>query len=220
MVKMRFGLQLSPPLSLALHARSQIPADTIPQTSTLRAPTSTFSSSTTTTTTAAAAAAAMVSALILLAEGTEESEYTITYDVLVRGGVSVRSALVPPCDSAYVTCSRGVRIVPDISLPCPAEAVREYDALIIPGGAKGAETISSSSDVHALIKHMHDAGKVVGAICAGSLAIQAAHLAPGAKITSHPSVKSQLESGKTPLPTPLHSPRHKKRLTNECCVRG
>ncbi len=144
----------------------------------------------------------MVCALILLAEGTEESEYTITYDVLVRGGVSVRSALVPPSDHAYVTCSRGVKIVPDIALPDPAEAAREYDALIIPGGAKGAQTISSSSDVQALINDMHDAGKVVGAICAGSLAIKAANLAPGAKITSHPSVKSQLEAGKLYEPSP------------------
>lgn len=100
----------------------------------------------------------MPSALILIAEGTEESEYTITYDVLVRAGVTVQSALVgssstsvdpeAPHSAEYVTCSRGVKIVPDLRLPDLAGGkALEYDAIVVPGGAKGAETISNNEDV-------------------------------------------------------------------------
>jgi protein DJ-1 len=82
----------------------------------------------------------MVSALILIADGTEEMELsvfsqikshsltetcgsTITYDTLVRAGVKTRSAYVPSSDSELGTsasinppaakCSRGISIIPD-----------------------------------------------------------------------------------------------------------
>ena len=43
----------------------------------------------------------------------------------------------------------------------------EYDAIIIPGGLKGAETISQSSLAQSLVKKFHESGKIVGMICAG-----------------------------------------------------
>lgn len=148
----------------------------------------------------------MVSALILLAEGMEESEFTITYDVLVRGSVDVSSALVgssstspdpsSPHSHPYVTCSRGVKIVPDLRLPDLAGGkALQYDALIIPGGAKGAETIAGNQDVQKLIAAMYAEGKVIGCICAGSLAAKAAGIGSDGAITSHPSVKDQLDKG-------------------------
>lgn len=43
----------------------------------------------------------------------------------------------------------------------------EYDAIIVPGGAKGAETMSQSPLVQTLVKGFYDQGKYVGMICAG-----------------------------------------------------
>ncbi|SJX63918.1 uncharacterized protein SRS1_14620 [Sporisorium reilianum f. sp. reilianum] len=146
----------------------------------------------------------MVSALILIAEGTEEAEYTITYDVLVRASISVTSALVgssstsstpeTPHSAAYVTCSRGVKIVPDVRLPDLAGGkALQYDAIIVPGGAKGAETIGANPDVQQLLAAAYGAGKVVAAICAGSLALKHAGVGKDAAVTSHPSVKAELD---------------------------
>ena len=72
----------------------------------------------------------------------------------------------------------------------------DYDALIIPGGVKGAEIISNNDDVKALISAMYGKGKVVGAICAGSLAVKEAGVGKDGAITSHPSVKGMLDKGK------------------------
>ncbi|KAN0065857.1 hypothetical protein ACQY0O_000988 [Thecaphora frezii] len=170
----------------------------------------------------------MPSALILIAQGTEEMEYTITYDILVRGGVNVQSALVgssqispdDPHGAEYVVCTRGVKIVPDLRLPqLEGGKALEYDAIIVPGGGPGAETISKNQDVQKLISAMYTKGKVVGCICAGSLAALTAQIATDSPITSHPSVKDQLLKGihilapfvigsiKLTLPTlPLFSP--------------
>jgi putative intracellular protease/amidase len=43
----------------------------------------------------------------------------------------------------------------------------EYDAIIIPGGLKGAETISQSFLAQSLVKIFYESGKTVGMICAG-----------------------------------------------------
>lgn len=86
----------------------------------------------------------------------------------------------------------------------------KYDLIVIPGGAKGAETISSSSPVQHLVRRFLDEGKFVGMICAGTLLellfLSDAHWSEGSlaaktsglpkqPLTSHPSVKSQLEHG-------------------------
>ncbi|KDN37016.1 DJ-1 [Tilletiaria anomala UBC 951] len=141
-------------------------------------------------------------ALIFIAEGTEESEYTITYDVLVRGGVTVQSVWVgtsnnntelDPHGTSYVTCSRGVKIVPDLRLlDLEGGAALEYDALIVPGGLKGAETISGNENVSKLLAAAYGQGKLVACICAGSLAAKAAGI-KDKPITSHPSVKDHFK---------------------------
>ena len=44
----------------------------------------------------------------------------------------------------------------------------KYDLLVIPGGAKGAETMSQSSPVQHLVRRYIQEGKYVGMICAGT----------------------------------------------------
>ncbi|KIM85741.1 hypothetical protein PILCRDRAFT_816947 [Piloderma croceum F 1598] len=129
---------------------------------------------------------------------------TITYDTLVRAGIS--------CVSAYVTSSlpaardsnvspkmlvckgsRGIRILPDASFPqTKCSSGEKYDILVIPGGAQGAATISKSEAVQDLVREFIKEDKIVGMICAGSLTALTSKL-PHQPLTSHPSVKSELE---------------------------
>jgi len=69
----------------------------------------------------------------------------------------------------------------------------DYTIVIIPGGAKGAETLSESNAVQSLLQQFEAQGKYVGTICAGSLAIKTAGLVKGGKVTSHPSVAKEFE---------------------------
>ncbi|KAJ7092943.1 class I glutamine amidotransferase-like protein, partial [Mycena belliarum] len=140
----------------------------------------------------------MPSAVILLADGTEEMEFTIAYDTLVRAGVKCCSAFVPDAADAapqrpYAMGSRGIRIMYDALLEAKAMGPAAYDALIVPGGAKGAETISQNAGVQALVCEFLEQGKIVGMICAGGLTALTSKL-PRQPLTSHPSVKTQLEN--------------------------
>ncbi|EKM78333.1 hypothetical protein AGABI1DRAFT_121441 [Agaricus bisporus var. burnettii JB137-S8] len=156
-------------------------------------------------------------ALILIADGTEEMEFTITYDTLVRGGIITTSAYISTTPSldrlsdatttsagqGQVTlispptakCSRGVRIMPDIYFEPSASGFGpdKYDLLVIPGGAKGAEIMARDGGVQKLVRDYLGQGKYVGMICAGSLVAKTSGL-PSQPITSHPSIKSELEN--------------------------
>jgi len=127
--------------------------------------------------------AAKKRALVVVAEGTEEMEAVITIDVLRRAGVAVDVAgLAGP---ATVMCSRSVRIAPDITLD---EANGPYDAIVLPGGAEGAERFATSEKIGELIRQAEAAGTIVGAICAAPFALAKHDVFRGRRMTCHPSV--------------------------------
>lgn len=70
-----------------------------------------------------------------------------------------------------------------------------FDLVVVPGGAEGAKTISQDGRVQNILQYHHQHGRYVGMICAGSLAAKAAKIALGSPLTSHPSVKAELEHG-------------------------
>lgn len=119
------------------------------------------------------------------ADAGQRLQFTITYDVLVRAGLTVQSAYVgssavsgteDPHGSKFVTCSRGIKIVPDLRLPDLAggKSLEEYDAVVVPGGNKGAEIISANEDVTTLLGAFYGKGKLVACICAGAFVVACA----------------------------------------------
>jgi protein DJ-1 len=51
------------------------------------------------------------------------------------------------------------------------ETQDKYDLLVIPGGAKGAETMSKSPTVQELVRRYIQEKKFVGMICAGMFSV-------------------------------------------------
>ncbi|OZJ02733.1 hypothetical protein BZG36_04706 [Bifiguratus adelaidae] len=103
-------------------------------------------------------------ALVIIADGTEEMEATISIDVLRRAKLNVVVAGFDTSSSKpYVTCSRNVKIVPDVSLDTAVQDA--YDVVVIPGGAEGAKTLSSSKTVQSLLQKQATSG-IIACICA------------------------------------------------------
>ncbi|MEO0478442.1 MAG: DJ-1 family glyoxalase III [Planctomycetota bacterium] len=132
--------------------------------------------------------------LVLLAEGTEEMEFTIVVDVLRRAGVEV---LVGGVDSAEtVTCSRGVRIAPDLALG-ELDRGERFDWIILPGGAGGSDRFAESELVGEWLRTQwsrREDGAGVAAICAAPGALVAHGVGEGLPRTSHPSVSERAGS--------------------------
>lgn len=134
------------------------------------------------------------SALVILAEGAEEMEAVIAIDTLRRGGVTVTVAGLN--GGGPVQCSRDVVIHPDVALD-DAISKGPYDAIVLPGGLKGSESLGQSSEVKSILTEQEKAGRVIGAICAAPAVCLTAHgIGEGKSVTCYPSLKASLLSGK------------------------
>jgi 4-methyl-5(b-hydroxyethyl)-thiazole monophosphate biosynthesis len=134
----------------------------------------------------------MKQAIVPLAEGVEEMEAVIIIDVLRRGGVDVVSAAIG--DTTRVEASRGVVLVADALWD--DAPIASADALILPGGGPGMQRLREDERVLAAVCDYVDALKLVGAICAAPLVLQAAGVLEGRKATCYPALQPQLTSAR------------------------
>ncbi|KAI7850849.1 class I glutamine amidotransferase-like protein [Circinella umbellata] len=131
-------------------------------------------------------------AIVFLADGTEEMEFTITVDVLRRAKIDVTVVGVKLKNPPAATCSRGVKIIPDVEMNQSLIA-DNYDALIAPGGMGGALTLRDDKDVQLLVASFYEKKKIVAFICAAPIVAKSSGIPGSHKVTSYPSVKDQLK---------------------------
>jgi 4-methyl-5(b-hydroxyethyl)-thiazole monophosphate biosynthesis len=123
-------------------------------------------------------------ALIILAEGFEETEAIVPIDVLRRAGVEV---IVAGLGSTSITGAHGITVQTDIVLEKLAELP---DAVIFPGGMPGAENLAGSRKVKELILTMSAKGKIVAAICASpALVLAPLGILSGKKAACYPGME-------------------------------
>jgi 4-methyl-5(b-hydroxyethyl)-thiazole monophosphate biosynthesis len=133
-----------------------------------------------------------VKVLVPIADGVEEMEAVIIIDTLRRAGWEV--AVVGLSEGA-VRASRGVRLLPDALLDeVDASA---YQMIVLPGGNGGTERLSTDERILQVLRDFNnDPAKVVAAICAGPLVLQAAGILRECLVTCHPGARPSLTSGR------------------------
>jgi 4-methyl-5(b-hydroxyethyl)-thiazole monophosphate biosynthesis len=127
-------------------------------------------------------------ALVPIADGTEEIEAVCIIDVLRRAGVSVTVASV---DQLQVSASRGTKLVADRPIEdCVDET---YDLVALPGGMPGAEHLRDSKDLETILERQRREGRLYAAICAAPVVVLQHHgLLDGLRATCHPDFAGQL----------------------------
>ncbi|WP_455845501.1 protein deglycase YajL [Pantoea agglomerans] len=138
---------------------------------------------------------ANASVLVCLAHGSEETEAVTTIDLLVRGGLSVTTASVESDGTREIVCSRGVRLLADA--PLVEVADNNYDAIVLPGGLKGAETFRDSPLLVETVRQFHLSSKIVAAICAAPGTVLVPHdLFPVGNMTGFPGLRDTIPDSK------------------------
>lgn len=124
-------------------------------------------------------------ALIILADGFEEIEAISVIDTLRRSSVQIS---VCSLEKNMVTGSHNIKVQPDLAL---AEFKEDFDALILPGGSKGANNLAASSCVNQLIKQAASKNKIIAAICASPAVVLAPlGILEGKKATCFPGMQN------------------------------
>lgn len=130
----------------------------------------------------------MKKAVMLFANGFEEVEALMTADILMRGGVEVTLASIT--EETEVTGSHGIRVGMDAVMEQVDFAGQ--DAVLIPGGMPGTLNLGDSKKVTGVLTEMHEAGKIVGAICAAPSVLGQCGILKGKRATCYPGFEEKL----------------------------
>jgi 4-methyl-5(b-hydroxyethyl)-thiazole monophosphate biosynthesis len=133
-----------------------------------------------------------MSALVFLAPGFEEIEGITVIDILRRAEIeTVVAGLV----TNPIMAARHTRHLADIHL-ADVDPAREFEIVVLPGGAEGAKHLGESPLVRAWLNRQRERDQWVAALCAAPTALLAhGWLKPEQKINSHPSVQAQFPAG-------------------------
>jgi 4-methyl-5(b-hydroxyethyl)-thiazole monophosphate biosynthesis len=129
-------------------------------------------------------------ALIPIADGSEDIEAVCLIDVLRRAEVEVTVASV--MDAPQITASRGTTIVADAVISDCRD--RPYDLIALPGGMPGAEHLRDCEPLIEMLKEQRNAGRLYGAICASPAVVLLPHgLLSDRRATCFPSFRAELD---------------------------
>lgn len=136
-----------------------------------------------------------ISALVAIADGSEEMEAIIAVDVLRRAGMDVALASVKR-DSRTIKASRGVSIVADATIDEVSN--RQFDIIVLPGGMPGAANLSDCAALQNMLQQQAAKRGWIAAICAAPAVVLQRHglLADEGRIrdaTCHPAFQQQLD---------------------------
>lgn len=145
-------------------------------------------------------------ALVPIADGSEDIESVTIIDVLRRAGVDVTVASVMPEQRLQITAARGTRIVAD----APIEQCHQlhYDLIALPGGLPGANHLRDCALLIRMLQQQKAAGRLFAAICAAPAVVLATHqLEQDYHTTSHPGFTAQ-----------LHHFRNERTVVDRNCI--
>ena len=132
----------------------------------------------------------MKKAAIFLADGFEEMEAIAPIDILRRAGIEVDTVSIN--SDLKVIGAHGVKLETDINIK--DVNVDLYDAVICPGGLPGSTNLRDNDKVISIIKEANSNGKLIAAICAAPIVLDAAGVLD-VNYTTYPTVEKGIKSG-------------------------
>lgn len=126
---------------------------------------------------------------LLLADGFEEIETIGTIDILRRCGLQVQTLSVT--GKRVVNGAHGLIVKADSLFR--KNHIVHCDALVLPGGSKGAETMYKNSILRLTISQQAHEGTLVAAISAAPMVLGAAGVLKGKHATIYPGLEQYID---------------------------
>ena len=130
---------------------------------------------------------------MLVADGFEQVELTSPKEALERAGAEV-SIVSPEQDKVkgWQFVNWGDSFPVDVQL-ADAQA-DDFDALVLPGGVMSPDKLRGNEWALQFVRSFAEAGKPIAAICHGPWTLIDAGLVSGRKMTSYPSIQTDLKN--------------------------
>jgi len=130
---------------------------------------------------------------IVVADGFEQVELTEPRRALDSAGADTSIvSLKPGRVRAWKFTEWGEQFPVDMAVEHADPAA--FDALLLPGGVLNPDTLRINATAMAFVRHFFDANKPVAAICHGPWSIVEAGAARGRRMTSWPSLRTDLRN--------------------------
>jgi protease I len=81
-----------------------------------------------------------------------------------------------------------------VDVPLSDAKADEFDALVLPGGVLNPDKLRRNEWALQLVRAFAESGKPIGAICHGPWTLIDAGIVPGRKMTSYPSIQTDLKN--------------------------
>ncbi|EFW91380.1 intracellular protease, PfpI family protein [Haladaptatus paucihalophilus DX253] len=133
-------------------------------------------------------------AIFIAQAGTEEVEFTEPQQAVADAGATVDVVGAETGEVRTVNNDLDEGGTYEVERTFSEVSTADYDALLIPGGAVGADRLRADSDAVQLIRNVFDAGKPIGVICHGPWTLVEADVVEGRTLTSYPSLRTDIRN--------------------------
>lgn len=130
---------------------------------------------------------------ILVTDGFEQSELEQPRAALEEAGAE--TALIAPAeDTVRAWDEDDFGDTFNVDVPLRRARPEDYEALLLPGGVMNPDHLRMNPEAVKFVEHFFEAGKPVAAICHGPQMLIEAGAVRGRKLTSYPSLKTDLRN--------------------------
>ncbi|MFH5801230.1 type 1 glutamine amidotransferase domain-containing protein [Haladaptatus sp. CMAA 1911] len=133
-------------------------------------------------------------AIFIASRGTEEVEFTEPKEAVEDAGANVDVVGAETGEVETVNHDLEEGGTYEVERTFSEASADEYDALLIPGGAVGADTLRADQDAVGFVRDVFDAGKPIGVICHGPWTLVEADVVEGRTLTSYPSLQTDIRN--------------------------
>ena len=131
---------------------------------------------------------------IIATDGFEDVELRKPLEALRDEGADVKIISLPGASSIRAWKDGDWAGTIDVDVTVDDAKVDDFDALVVPGGVINPDRLRRHEKAVSLVRDFFEAGKPVAAICHGPWLIAEAGAADGRKMTSFPSIKTDLKN--------------------------
>jgi protease I len=130
---------------------------------------------------------------ILATDGFEQSELKEPRAALEQAGAET-ALISPKSDTVRAWDEDDFGETLNVDVPLSKASPEDYDALLLPGGVMNPDKLRTIPEAVRFARHFFEAGKPVAAICHGPQLLIEADVVRGRKMTSYPSLKTDLKN--------------------------